>query len=475
MSNYFTILGMRGHDLPLGAPMRQALEQFASDGLVLVLSSFGRGGGGIGTIGIDGVDVLDRISTKGIDFDGQMVVRVIDSVGGVRSGPKWGELGFYDADGLVRLERINGVGDFHDVLIQGDSVLVVSSASDQVIRYRSDGLRPSIEVVYETGAGTDMIHLNCLSRGDRPTALTAFSRDATRSWRVNQDSGRNGVGVVIDLDSGEPIIEGFSQPHSPRRWRDNWVLADAGSNCITIVSDDGPRRSVDCGGFTRGLHISDDLALVGVAPDRKSMNIVPASSDDAESSTDMPPFSRVVLIDLVEGAIIDEIGVPFIEIYDLVVLPEQLVAGLRAGASASALRLMERAAIERLWPDRADPVSIDPISEEDQIVKIEILHEGSIQAGSTKIIEVNVTNLGGETLASVGLNRVLVGWWWGQSGDAGRGGCGLVAPIGPGETVTISCPVDAPERPGIHRLRMGLTQEGVGPFKGSAVSAVIID
>ena len=86
-----------------------------------------------------------------------------------------------------------------------------------------------------------------------------------------------------------------------------------------------------------------------------------------------------------------------------------------------------------------------------------------------------MTNLGDETLASVGLNRVLVGWWWGQSGDAGRGGCGLVVPIGPGETVTISGPVDAPERPGIHRLRMGLTQEGVGPFKGSAVSAVIID
>lgn len=475
VSNDFAVLGMREHDRPISASMRSALEKFEDEGMILVVSSFGRGGGGLGAIGVDGVDVLDRISTKGIDSDGQMVVRAIDSVGGVRSGPKWGEIALYDGDGLIRLERIDGVGDLHDVLIEGDSVAFVSSASEQVLRYRSDGLRPSIEVIHETGSGTDMVHFNCLSRGDRPLAVSAFARDASRSWRAEEDLGRTDRGVVIDIESGEPIVEGLSQPHSPRRWRDSWVLADAGNRCITIAGDDGVRRSIDCGGFARGLHVHGDLAWVGVAPERMSMNVVADPSATPMAPTSMPSLSRVLLIDLVEGSIIGEIGIPFVEVYDLLPVPSGLVAGLRAGASSSALRLLERAAIERLWPDRTDPVAVEPIPDVDRDVSIEILHEGPMTAGSTTIVRVSVTNRGGSTLASVGSNRVLVGWWWGQSGEAGRGGCGLVAPIGPGETVTIPCPVDVPDRAGIQRLGVGVVQEGVGPFGGSTACAVIVE
>lgn len=475
MSNDFAVLGVRDHDRPISAPMRAALEQFADEGLVLVVSSFGRGGGGLGAVLVDGVDVLDRISTKGIDCDGQMVVRAIDSVGGVRSGPKWGEIALYDGDGLVQLQRINGVGDLHDVLIDGDSVVLVSSASEQVIRYGGNGLHAKIEVIHETGSGTDMIHLNCLSRGDRPLAVSAFARDASRSWRAEEDLGRTDRGVVIDLDSGEPIIKGLSQPHSPRRWRDSWIVADAGNRCITIAGDDGLRRSIDCGGFARGLHVHGDLAWVGVAPERMSMNVMADPSAGAAATNSMPSLSRILLIDLLKGSVIGEIGIPFVEVYDLLPVPSGLVVGLRAGASSSALRLLERAAIERLWPDRVDPVAIEPIPDNERNVSLEVLHEGPMRAGSTVIVDVRVTNRGGVTLASVGSNRVLVGWWWGQSGEAGRGGCGLVAPIGPGETVTIPCPVDVPDRAGIHRLGVGVVQEGVGPFGGNTACAVIVE
>ena len=121
------------------------------------------------------------------------------------------------------------------------------------------------------------------------------------------------------------------------------------------------------------------------------------------------------------------------------------------------------------------PVAIEPIPDNERDVSIEILHEGPMLAGSTVIVDMRVTNQGGATLASVGSNRVLVGWWWGQSGEGGRGGCGLVAPIGRGETVTIPCPVDVPDRAGIHRLGVGVVQEGVGPFGGSTAYAVIVE
>ena len=469
------MLGMREHELPVGDALRAALDELESEGSVLIVSAFGRGGGGLGAIGSDGVEVLDRVSTKGIDCDGSIVARAIDSVGGVRSGPKWGEIALYDVDGLLRLDRIDGVGDLHDVLIDGDSLVIVSSASEQVIRCAGGGLRPSFEVVLESGAGTDMVHLNCLSRGDRPLAVSAFARDASRSWRAEQEAGRTDLGVVIDVESGEAIIDGLSQPHSPRRWRDCWVLADAGNGCITIVGDDGTRRSIECGGFARGLHIHGDHAYVGVAPERLSMNVRPDPSAAPTASSPMPSLSRVLLVDLVGGTVLDEIPIPFVEVYDLLVVPTALVAGLRAGASASALRLLERAAIDRLWPDRTDPVAIEPIPEPDRRVAIELLGEPPMVAGTTVLAEVAVTNLGGSTLASVGSNRVLIGWWWGQSGDGGRGGCGLVAPIGPGETLTVTCPIDVPERVGIQRLGIGVVQEGVGQFAGAVVRAVVVE
>lgn len=474
MSNPFAVIGMWEHQRPISAPLRTALEALEEAGLVLMVSAFGRGGGGLGAIGIDSVEILDRISTKGIDCDGTVLARVIDMVGGVRSGPLWGELAIYDGRGLARLDRIDGVGDLHDVLIDGDSVVAVSSASEQVIRIRNDRLVPSFDVLFESGSGTDMVHFNCLSRNGESLAVSAFGRESVRSWRAERELGRTDRGVVIEIASGRPIADGFCQPHSPRRWRDNWVIADAGNSRITIVNDDGTRRSIDCSGFTRGLHVHGDVAYVGVAPERVSMNVVPDRS--AVVPSDAPPaMSRMLFVDLIAGTVVDELMLPFVEVYDLLVVPRSIVAGVRSGAAASALRLLERAAIDRLWPERVDPIAIDPIRESDREASIEIRVDGPLLAGSTSIVEISVTNRGPATLASVGSNRVLIGWWWGRSGEDGRGGCGLIAPIGPGETVTIPCPVDNPERPGIHRLGVGLVQEGVGQFGGTITRAVHVE
>ena len=474
MSSQFGAEGMWEYRRQIGTALRNVIGELDKEGLSLVVSAFGRGGGGLGVVEIEGVDVLDRISTKGIDCDGSIFARVIDLIGGVRSGPLWGEIALYDSNGLVRHERHDGIGDLHDVVIDGDSLVVVSTASEQVIRVNYDQIRPSLDVMFETGSGSDLGHLNCLSRGDSPLAVSAFQFGSLHSWRSKENSDSSDQGVVIEIESGRSIVSGLCKPHSPRRWRNNWVIADAGNSCITIVEENGDRHSIDCGGFTRALHLHGDFAFVGVAPLRVSANEKLSSSQQFRNN-ELPGMSRVLLVDLLNHEVIDEIELPFVEVYDLLVIPRSMVDGLRIGAATSALRLLERAAIERLWPERSDSVAIDAIPLPDRVSSINVTGDGPFVAGGSSVIHVAITNLGQTTLASVGPNRVLLGWRWGQAGADGGGSCGLTAPIAPGQTISIPCPVEMPLRSGMHRLVVGLIQEGVGPVGDAVVHAVPIE
>ena len=86
-----------------------------------------------------------------------------------------------------------------------------------------------------------------------------------------------------------------------------------------------------------------------------------------------------------------------------------------------------------------------------------------------------MVNEGSATLASLGQNRVLIGWWWGEPSSPMRGGCGLISPVLAGESLTLTCQVDAPIDLGMHRLTIGVVQERVGWFEGAVVTVVNVE
>ena len=464
--------GLHRHSTPLSRQFLALLNDLDSSGQTLVVTSFGLGGGRLIKVTPEGIDVVDRVSTKGIDSSGELVIRAVDSTGGVRSGSRWGEIATYDRHGLLRLERLDGVGDLHDVIFDGDTVLLVSTATDSIVRLRQGpGLVPQLEVVYESGTGVDSTHLNCIALDGAELVATSFTTARGWSWRTNLRNGVTNDGQLFAVETGKTLVEGLARPHSPQRWRDGWVIANAGDQSVAVAAADGSLSSIPCGGFCRALQVCADFAVAATSPPRVSQNMVTPQSETTETFQ----WSSLVLIDLVKGHVVEEFGLPFVEIYDVAVIDDDLVTGLRRGASASALRLLERAAIEQFWPEREDPTAVDPIAEADRIVSLATQVPDSVVAGSTFAVEVDMVNEGSATLASLGQNRVLIGWWWGEPSSPMRGGCGLISPVLAGESLTLTCQVDAPIDLGMHRLTIGVVQERVGWFEGAVVTVVNVE
>jgi uncharacterized protein (TIGR03032 family) len=432
-------------------------------GECIVLSAFGRNGdGGFGSVTEHGIDVIDRISSKGIDSDGDFAIRVLDSTGGVRSWARWGEIATYDVDGLLRLERINGVGDVHDVVLENESLLLVSTANDSVVRLKSGaGYRPSMEVVYSTGHDCDFTHVNCIWRDGNRFVATAFTTSNNWSWRTNLRKGKRDDGLLFDLATGEVLVDGLSRPHSPRRWKDQWVIATAGDNSVVVVSENNDRKKIEVGGFTRGLFIVNDLAFVATSPLRRSLNTIELQDMATESSS-----CQVVVVDLRTEKVVDAFDVPFAGVYDITVFPAALVEGIRRGGAMSAMQPFEQAENQQILNSPRGATWLGPINEEHRRASIEASVPTSMPAGSTVSVPVRMTNLADRPLLPRGDHRSVLGWWWDDPLSRLRGGTGFMAPVEPLEELSLKCQIEVPTRPGLHRLTLGVVQEGAGWFAG---------
>lgn len=117
---------------------------------------------------------------------------------------------------------------------------------------------------------TDKCHLNglCLRDGE-PRYVTALGRtDEPLGWRKNKADG----GILMDIATDEVLLEGLSMPHSPR-WHQNqlWFLESGdGTLCRLDPNTRRVTRVAQVPGFTRGLQIIGDVALIGVSKVRES-------------------------------------------------------------------------------------------------------------------------------------------------------------------------------------------------------------
>jgi uncharacterized protein (TIGR03032 family) len=116
----------------------------------------------------------------------------------------------------------------------------------------------------------DRCHMSGLAMEDgAPAYVTAHAAtDTPDGWRERKAGG----GVVIDVATGEPFLTGLTMPHSPRIARGAlWVL-DSGEGALLRVERTSRERSVVARlpGFTRGLCVVGDHALVGLSKIREA-------------------------------------------------------------------------------------------------------------------------------------------------------------------------------------------------------------
>ena len=168
-------------------------------------------------------------------------------------------------------------------------------------------------------APEDRCHLNSVAMVDgQPEYVTAFGEvDTFEGWRENRIAG----GIVMDVSSGEIVLEGLPMPHSPRVYDGKLYLLLSGTGELVRAEPEtgGYEVVAQLPGFVRGMARCGDYLFVGLSKLRKS-----SSTFAALPISDQALFSGIVAVSLSEGRIVEhlryETGVE--EIYDVQVLPE---------------------------------------------------------------------------------------------------------------------------------------------------------
>lgn len=119
-------------------------------------------------------------------------------------------------------------------------------------------------------ADEDRCHLNGLCMIDgKPKYVTALGATDTKSgWRENKKDG----GILMDVDSGEILLEKLSMPHSPRWYQDKLWLLESGKGHLSLVDLASKKLTMvsELPGFTRGIDFIGPLAFIGLSQIRES-------------------------------------------------------------------------------------------------------------------------------------------------------------------------------------------------------------
>jgi uncharacterized protein (TIGR03032 family) len=182
-------------------------------------------------------------------------------------------------------------------------------------------------------AGEDRCHINGLALDNGlPKYVTVLSRtDTPAGWRPDKAK----TGCLLDVPSGEPILQGLCMPHSPRVHGGRlWVLDSGHGRLSTVDPAAGTIEPVaHLPGYTRGLSFAGRYAFIGLSKIRES-NVfggLPIAERRGELKC------GIGVVDLSSGQLAGQLefqsGVE--EIFDVQVLPNSLNPSVSGPAADS--------------------------------------------------------------------------------------------------------------------------------------------
>lgn len=247
------------------------------------------------------------------------------AVEGDTSGDGWSRRD-HDVVYIPRVGYTTGDIDIHDVVVEdsGRVVFVCTQFGCLATWSETASFAPLWRPPFLSAlVPEDRCHLNGLAlRDGRAAYVTVVARsDVADGWR---DRRRDG-GCVIDVASGEAVVEGLSMPHSPR-WYDGklWVLNSGAGEFGYVDLATGRFEPVAfCPGYLRGLSFHGPYALVTLSkPRHVTFHGLPLDERLAEKGAE--PQCGLQVIDLRTGQIAHWLrldGTLVTELYDVVVLP----------------------------------------------------------------------------------------------------------------------------------------------------------
>ena len=227
------------------------------------------------------------------------------------------------AEGTYVREKtyFSGEVDTHDLAWGKDGLWAINTLlssmalTDENSDFESQWRPPFVSDI----ASEDRCHLNSMAMVDgQPEYVTAFGKvDTFEGWRENRVSG----GIVMDVSSGEIVLEGLPMPHSPRVYDGKLYLLLSGTGELVCAEPETGRYEVvaQLPGFVRGMARCGDYLFVGLSKLRKT-----SSTFAALPISDQAVFSGIVVVSLSEGRIVEHLRyeTDVEEIYDVQVLTE---------------------------------------------------------------------------------------------------------------------------------------------------------
>ena len=226
---------------------------------------------------------------------------------------------------VPRVGHTTGDLDVHDVALGSDGNVVFVSTLFSCLATLSDraSFRPLWRPPFVSRlAAEDRCHLNGLAtdRGE-PRYVTCVSRsDVADGWRERRRDG----GCVLEVATGEAVVEGLSMPHSPRLHEGRLWLLDSGNGFLGRVDLESGRFDpvLFCPGYARGLAFFGNHAVVGMSRPREGTFQGLALSENLEARGAAARCGLLV-VDLSVGEIAHWLRLdgPVEELYDVAVLP----------------------------------------------------------------------------------------------------------------------------------------------------------
>lgn len=178
----------------------------------------------------------------------------------------------YDALYLPRACYFTGELDVHDLAFGSDGLCLVNTRfSCLSVVSRNFSFEPRWQPPFVSKlVPEDRCHLNGLAMlDDRPKLVTAHGMtDVAGGWRPGKADG----GVLLDVDTGECVLNGLCMPHSPRRHDGKWWLLNSGAGELCLVNPSKGNCEVVCTlpGYARGLCFVGQYAIIGLSKVRSS-------------------------------------------------------------------------------------------------------------------------------------------------------------------------------------------------------------
>ncbi|MEL7027712.1 MAG: TIGR03032 family protein [Pseudomonadota bacterium] len=210
----------------------------------------------------------------------------------------------YDRLFAPRRSWVTGDLDIHDIHLDADGAPVFANTLFSCLATVSDthSFKPLWRPPFISRlAAEDRCHLNGFAmRGGEPAYATAVSAsDVADGWRDRRVDG----GILIDVRSGEIIASALSMPHSPRVYRDQvWVLNAGSGEFGRIDTNTGVFEPIAfCPGYARGLSFHDDFALITLSLPRENRTFSGLPLDDALAERSAEPRCGLMVVDLTTG------------------------------------------------------------------------------------------------------------------------------------------------------------------------------